>query len=74
MKIKISDNCCEIEAKNELEVLSGLSMLVKALKMAGVSKERINHSVNVGFMNKKEVKEDTKKHLESILRKLGLED
>lgn len=73
MKIEITDNCCEIEAKNEIEVLSGLSMLVKALKMTGVSKERINHAVEVGFMSEKEVKEDTKKHLENILKKLGLE-
>ena len=72
MKIKISDNCCEIEAKNDVEVLSGLSVLVKAISLAGVRKERIKHAVEVGLMNDKEVKEDTK-HLENILRKLGLE-
>lgn len=73
MKIEINDNYCTVETESETELLAGLTILVKAIKMTGISKERINHAVEIAFMNKKEVREDTKKHLENILRKLGLE-
>lgn len=72
MRIEITREYTKL-CGGEVELLSGLTMLVKSLLKNGVDKELIKEAVNLGFMSDKEIDKKTEKIVADILKKLGLE-
>ena len=72
MRIEITREYTKLSGE-EVELLSGLTMLVKSLLKSGVDEELIKEAVNLGFMSDKEIDKKAEKIVADILKKLGLE-